>query len=170
MGEKLANFWENPPPGGIVSSFVKPVVNLMQVAHGDVPMTDASGHTNPEVIQRSWEAAKVLTPPTSAPGGIFAAPIGKGLPIAPAASERVIPTVQELKTAGAEALQSPAIKSLEIKPTAISEWAQQTKSALTENGLDDTIAPGAHAVLIGEMFMRSSDIGAKIQEVMHGQD
>ncbi len=28
---------------------------------------------------------------------------------------------------------------------------------------------GAHAVLIGETFMRAQDIGAKIKEVMHGQ-
>jgi len=27
---------------------------------------------------------------------------------------------------------------------------------------------GAHAVLIGEVFMRSPDIGAKIKEVMYG--
>lgn len=49
------------------------------------------------------------------------------------------------------------------------------KVVVAESGLsshDDVKrvgAAGAHAVLIGETFMRAEDIGAKIREVMHGQ-
>jgi indole-3-glycerol phosphate synthase len=49
------------------------------------------------------------------------------------------------------------------------------KIIVAESGLrthDDVLKvqqAGAHAVLIGETFMRANDIGAKIKEVMHGQ-
>lgn len=149
LGEKLSGLWEKPPPGGLVS-MVKPIVQgaatMMQAGHGDIPMTDDSGHTNPAVINASFDVAKAI-PMGGAPGGIFAARVGQGVPVRAIEQPKVIPSVQELKTAGAEALQSPAIKTLEIKPTAISSWAQQTKSALNESGLDDTLAQGTHTIL-----------------------
>lgn len=150
LGDKLSSLWANPPPGGI-TSMVKPIVQgattLMKAGHGDIPMTGPDGHTNPAVIEASWEAAKGLTPMSRSPEGWAGVRVGQGLPVRAAEPARVIPTVQELKTAGVEALQSPEIKALTVKPTAIAEWAQQAKSALNENGLDDTVASGAHAIL-----------------------
>lgn len=149
FGEKLSDLWANPPEGGL-TSMVKPIVKgaqtMMQAGHGDIPMLGPDGHTNPAVIQGAFDVAKGI-PMASAPGGVFAAQVGKGLPVAQVAAQRVVPSVQELKTAGAEALQSPAIKNLEIKPQAISDFAQKTKAALDEAGLDDTLAAGTHKIL-----------------------
>ena len=40
----------------------------------------------------------------------------------------------------------------------------------TNDDVNRVYNAGAHAVLIGETFMRANDIGAKIKEVMYGQD
>lgn len=151
--DRLEKAWENPAPGGLMS-MVKPMASgintMMQAGHGDIPMTGPDGHTNPAVIDASWEAAKGLTPMTAAPGGILAAPVGKGLPVRGAPPpEPVVPSIPELKAAatGAEGFQSAAIKELEIKPKAISDFAQETKAALNEAGLDDTVATGTHKIL-----------------------
>jgi hypothetical protein len=91
IGRKLGAAWENPAPRGIIAG-VKPIVEgvkgLMAAGHGDVPMTDDSGHTNPQVIQDAFEAAKGLTPVTAAPAPqalmrVLGSP-GRGTPVPPA--------------------------------------------------------------------------------------
>lgn len=70
FGRKLGALWDNPPPGGLVST-VKPIAQavnrLMQVGHGDIPITDDSGHTSPQVIEDSLKAATIASPMTAAP-------------------------------------------------------------------------------------------------------
>lgn len=70
IGRKLSAAWENPAPHGLIST-VKPIVQgvkgLISAAGGDVPMTDESGRTNPEVIKSSFNAALGLTPAVGAP-------------------------------------------------------------------------------------------------------
>lgn len=148
--DKLAQAWANPAPGGLMS-MVKPITQgvntMMQAGHGDIPMTGPDGHTNPAVIDASWEAAKGLTPMTAAPGGVAAAAIGKGLPVAQSAREAVVPAAAELKAAATAGYKAPEVTGLEIKPTAINEWSQATKAKLTEHGLDDTQAAGTWKVL-----------------------
>jgi hypothetical protein len=154
LGDRVAKLWENPPPGGLVS-MIKPVVQgattLMQAGHGDIPMTGPDGHTNPAVIEASWEAAKGLTPMTAAPGGIFAAPIGRGLELPAGAPPKAItPTLEQLKTeAVTKGYQGPEVAAMEIKPSAVSEWAQGMRSKLTEDGLGQPTAKGVNDVLAG---------------------
>lgn len=52
----------------------------------------------------------------------------------------------------------------------------QGKVVISESGIKSSLdvkylqSLGVNAVLIGEAFMRSEDIGAKVKELMHGQD
>lgn len=151
LSDRLAKAWENPASGGLIS-MVKPMAQgintMMQAGHGDIPMTGEDGHTNPAVIQASWEAAKGLTPMTAAPGGVAAAQIGKGLEMPAAAPPKAVtPTIEQLKGAATAAYESPAVKGLEIKPASVSGWAQQTRGALDEAGLNEIVAPGTHKLL-----------------------
>jgi muramidase (phage lysozyme) len=90
------------------------------------------------------------TPMRSAPGGVFAAPIGKGLEVAPKPVEAVVPTLEELKAAATGkgvGYNSPEIKNLQVAPSALKEWATPTRAALEDAGLDEITAGAANKML-----------------------
>ncbi len=118
------------------------------VASGKVQMMGPDGHTNPEAIQRSAQLASVV-PMASAPGGAFAAQVGKGLPVRQAPTEAVTPSIQELKNAATAGYKSPEVTDLAIKPNTVAEFAQATKAALNKEGFDDTatVARGTFQIL-----------------------
>lgn len=87
VGRKLKAAWENPVPDGLISQFAKPVVGLMQAAHGDIPMTGEDGRTNPAIIEKTWDAAKVLAPQVPRGTGIFGRPIATAVGPKPTALE-----------------------------------------------------------------------------------
>lgn len=65
----------------------------------------------------------------------------------------IAPTISELKTAASGKAGAPGgyegteLSSLEVKPTAISDYASKTKVALDAAGLDENLAPITHKML-----------------------
>lgn len=146
--EKLTQAWENPAPGGLLST-VKPIVQgvgtLVRAAGGDVPVVGEDGRTNPAIIEASWEAAKGLTPAVGAP---MPRAMGAVLPSKqPAPQAAVAPTTQELKAAAKAGFESAPVKELEVAPRAISELGQGVRGRLTEAGLDENLAPKTFGIL-----------------------
>lgn len=153
LTERLTELWDNPPKDklsfvGMVKKAYEGVTLPGDVASGKVQVRGEDGYTNPEVIERSANLAGAV-PLRSAPGGIFAAPIGKGLPVRTPPPEAVTPTIQELKTAAKAGYQSPEVTDLAIKPNTLTEFAQATKTALNKEGYDETpaVAKGTFAIL-----------------------
>jgi hypothetical protein len=73
---------------------------------------------------------------------------------APAVVPKVVaPTIPELKAAASGKAGLPGgyegteLSSLEVKPTAISDFASKTKLALDAGGIDENLAPKTHAIL-----------------------
>lgn len=142
--------WENPPSGGLIANVIKPAYEgykkFSGAASGEIPVRGPDGQINEDLIRASTDIAKTM-PMGAAPGGIFAAPVGRGLPVAPAAVPKTTPTIQELKAAATAGYQSPEVKELAVKPTTVAGFAQTTKAALNESGFDDTVATGTFRIL-----------------------
>lgn len=70
-----------------------------------------------------------------------------------AAPKAVAPTIPELKASASGKAGLPGgyegteLSTLEVKPTAISDFASKTKVALDAGGLDENLAPKTHAIL-----------------------
>lgn len=68
-------------------------------------------------------------------------------PFTRSASRVVPPTADELKTAARAGYNSAEVKGLVISPTATRDFAQTTRSALDNDGLDNVVAKGTHDIL-----------------------
>jgi hypothetical protein len=114
------------------------------VYQGNVPVVGADGHTNPEVIDRAADLAQTINPVATlrGTGAGIARAAGLGKPQA-----LTTPTVAELKTAAKAGYESPAVKSLEVKPQALADFVTGLKSRINEMGLDDTLAPKTFTIL-----------------------
>lgn len=120
FGEKLARLWENPPPGGLVDTIIKPVANYAGLtraaSRGEVSLTDEDGRTSPETIAATAKAATVLGggAPRGA-GGILGAP-ERMMAMRPAAPAPRNAVVQAASDAGLDAVpraiatESPALQ------------------------------------------------------------
>lgn len=142
FADKAMEVWDKPYPGGIVS-VVKPFIQgahtYMRAMSGEIPITDENGNTNLDIIHGAADIARSMPLSATSGLGVFGAPVGKGLATAaPVAAERVVPTVQQLKTAAREGYQSPEVAGLELNPSALAGFAQATKGSLSREGFNDT--------------------------------
>lgn len=105
------------------------------------PIEDVTG------IPREYTefAAQLATPGVGLVGATRqAAPI-KG--VATRLVESKTPTAAELKSAASAGYESPAVKSLEVRPQALADFATGLKSRINEMGLDETLAPKTFTIL-----------------------
>lgn len=138
--EKLGETW----PVRAAQSLYSAVTLPGDVMQGNVSMFGEDGHTNPEVIDRSFDLASSFNPASTLAGtqaGIArAAGLGK-------AKALPTPTVAELKTAAKAGYESPAVKDLEVRPQGLADFATGLKAKINEMGVDDVLAPKAFTIL-----------------------
>ncbi len=139
-------------PGQISLPFIgKP--SLIGMAKGiysglTLPGDVYAGKVDPlseEGIQRSGAlAGTVALGSTAAPAGA----LGTGMVRTVPAAKAVVPSAQELKSAGSAGFDAMRAQGLEAKPSVLTDFATQVKSHLeNELGLDEILAPKTIATL-----------------------
>lgn len=115
------------------------------VMTGQVPVYDESGHTSPQMIGRSLEAATVMSPVNPAvrmgeraiPGEVLAAKRPK-VPV---------PTAEELKAAGAQGYDAVRGMDVRFAPEAIDQMARSIQDDLVKEGFISENAPVTNSVI-----------------------
>lgn len=71
---------------------------------------------------------------------------GQKVPLATKAV--AVPTIEELKHAAVQGFHSPEVNNLVLKPEALKEYSQGAQIKLDDLGLDDSVAPVTHRLLM----------------------
>jgi len=115
------------------------------VATGKTPILGPDGHTNPEVIGRSFELGSLTTPvnPGIRAGDRAIPGIANNL----VREKPSVPTAQELASAGAADIKAARQSDLAIDPKALSSWSAKVQQDLLDSGVHPVDAPNTFAKL-----------------------
>lgn len=102
-------------------------------AVGTIINPDAAAKDDP---QQMYETAKGDVDTAMSAARPAAVPVAAGAP-----------SIAELKKGATANYEGPELTGLQVKPTAITDYATKTKVALDAAGLDENLAPKTHAIL-----------------------
>lgn len=125
----------SPITGAARSLLGHPMAQATQ-AVGRVIAPEIAEQQDPQQLYETAKGDVDLAMTAAAPGKARVAPV-KTAP----------PTIQELKSAAKADYQSPEVTSLEVKPTAIKDYANRAKTALNVEGFDENVAPKTFGIL-----------------------
>lgn len=111
------------------------------VSQGNVQMTGADGHTNPEVIGRSAELATLASPMSPA------ARAGAGWAGAVKTVDAPAPTREALESAATSGYDKARRLGVEIHPQGVADLGGRIDAALNDLGINGELAPKTFSIL-----------------------
>lgn len=130
---------------GILGAIKRAVTLPGDVVSGKTPIMGEDGHTNPEVIDRSFDLAATAGPMNPAIRAGDRAIPGAAKTLIPGRAE--VPTTQELAAAGKADITSARNSGLEITSNSVADWSRKTQQQLFEDGIHPVDAPATYAKL-----------------------
>lgn len=121
--------------GNVVKGFGNTVQGGMGVA--GAPLNAAMRTYIGEPIEKATGIPKEI--PEIGASLLLPGAISRAIPAIGRLASRA-PSVEAIRDAARAGFQSPAVKSLEIRPAPVATWAQSTKGDLTNSGLGDVVA------------------------------
>lgn len=130
---------------GILGAIKRAITLPGDVASGKTPIMGEDGHTNPEVINRSFELAATAGPMNPAIRAGDRAIPGAAKTLVPGKAK--VPTTQELAAAGKADITAARNSGLEITAKSVADWSRKTQQKLFEDGIHPVDAPATYAKL-----------------------
>lgn len=126
--------WEDTWPAKLAKAVYSGLTLPGDVAQGNVSITGEDGHTNPEVINRSWEAANT---------GLVGAPVA----LTHAAGAVAAPAREALAHAADLGYKAARELGVELSPKAVTDLGTKISSKLEGYGITDELAPKTFSLL-----------------------
>lgn len=126
--------WEDTWPVKAAKAVYSGLTLPGDVAQGNVSILGEDGHTNPEVIHRSWEAANA---------GLVGSPVA----LTHAAEAVAAPTREALAQAAEAGYKSARELGVELHPQAVANVGTKISDKLAEIGITDELAPKTYSLL-----------------------
>lgn len=126
--------WQDTWPVKAAKAIYSGVTLPGDVAQGHVSMWGEDGHTNPEVVGRSFELGST---------GL----VGSPLPLTHAAGAVAAPTREALAQAAEAGYKAAKDTGLELAPKAVSDLGAKISAKLSDMGITDELAPKTYSLL-----------------------